>query len=116
VIAPDGKHATGATSKVDDKFWHVLTYKRKWYIDGEGYARSGKALHKTVMLHRRQFESGDASIDHIDPTASWTTGRSNRTLNAEQQRNKAPRTAGPVSTSAYPRLGTVGGRVFPHDE
>jgi hypothetical protein len=53
IALSDGKRATGATSKVDDKFWHALTYKRTWCIDGDGYARSGKVkLHKAILRGR----------------------------------------------------------------
>jgi hypothetical protein len=71
--------------EVDDK-WHALTYKQKWYINGEGYATSGKVtLHKgRHASHRRNVRVWrDASIDHIDPTAAGQP-RSTVATHAEQ--------------------------------
>jgi hypothetical protein len=116
IALSDGKHATGATSKVDDKFWHALTYKRTWYLNGDGYAQSSTVmLHKAVMLLiNDKFESGlNASIDHIDPTAKLD----NRAINlrvathAEQQRNKAPLIG---RTSIHVGVSAVGDRWIGH--
>jgi hypothetical protein len=100
IILSDGKHATGAMSKVDDEFWYKLTFKRKWCVNDKGYATSGKIgmLHKAVMLliDPDYKPRKNASIDHADPTAKLDNRRSNLRIatDREQKQNKAPRPGG----------------------
>lgn len=110
-ITLGGKYATGAMSKVDMNFWHVLTFEQKWRIDRNGYARSQVLLHKAVMLliDSDYVSSRDASVDHKDPTAKLDNRRSNLRVatHAEQMRNQAPRTGG---TSIHVGISAVGNK------
>jgi hypothetical protein len=113
IVLSEGKHASGATSKVDDEFWHKLTFQRKWCVNKDGYALSGTTgmLHKAVMLLiDPNYKPGpNKSIDHADPTAKLDNRRINLRIatDHEQMRNKAPR---PGGSSSHVGVYAIGGR------
>jgi hypothetical protein len=103
ITLSDGKYGTGLMTKVDLRFWHGLTFKRKWCMTAEGYAKSSRTmLHTAVMLliDSTYVPSRDASIDHIKPGSKLDNRACNLRVatNLEQQRNKAAR---PGTTSSH---------------
>jgi hypothetical protein len=95
-IKLSGVSGAGCWSKVDREYWHELTFKRSWCLNGQGYVMGSKlSLHKAVMLLMDPaYVSGrDASVDHINPTDKLDNRACNLRVatNLEQQRNKCKR-------------------------
>jgi hypothetical protein len=102
----DGKCDGGDESKVDDKFWHVLTYKQKWYIDGEGYATSGYAAQdRHVSIDKFDWRDERPSTTSTRPPAGQPTINRGHSCGAAAQQG-----ASTGGTSIHVGVSAVGDR------
>lgn len=90
----------GKFSKVPDRFYHILTFKRSWCLDIK-YAKGSWPGYKSVRLHQVVWQllhpgmtiGKDQSIDHIKPEETLNNLESNLRLatRSEQMRNQVKR-------------------------
>lgn len=97
----------GMFSKVPDRFYHILTFKRSWCLDIK-YAKGSWPGYKSVRLHQVIWQllhpgmkmGKNQSIDHIKPEETLNNLESNLRLatRSEQMRNQVKREG---TTSKY---------------
>lgn len=71
-IKLSGTAGKGKYAKVPEEFWHVVTYRHKWYLSTDGYAmgswnKKNTTLHAVVYkLSHPDYKVNDETIDHVD--------------------------------------------------
>lgn len=108
VIALSGDNGKGMFAKVPDEFWHELTFKTSWNLNGHyaaGHWRGvNMKLHKAVweLLNPGYKPVKGISIDHKNPelTLDNRTGNLRLASRSDQERNKKNRGL----TSKYPGI------------